>query len=417
MLGRAITGLIMVWAFTAEVSAQSITALPAIGPEVSVHIDTALAPVSIADLPEPPLQDYAYLDAFQARLDEVMTRPESVGLAVAVLDRGAPILVYVAGEEEAGSGRPITEETLFRAASVSKGMTGTLFAILEAQGRLDMDASVPRELLPLPRMRSATVLEVLSQRTGLPPHALDRAMERGGNVSELRSRIWQQRPICQPGTCYSYQNVAFGSLEVIAAQAAGLDFATALRAHVFERIGMPHASVGAEALRASESWARPHRRRDRTRDGLPQAGDPSSSYDATPAAASVNVSITDMIAWAQAQLGTSGRLPADILERIQTSQGDTPTQTRRLYRLEDRIESTGYGLGWRVYNWSGRRLLTHSGYLSGYGAQIYLEPETGFAYVALWNNDGSAPWWLFPTLMDLRTGDGPADWLDLLDED
>ena len=46
-----------------------------------------------------------------------------------------------------------------------------------------------------------------------------------------------------------------------------------------------------------------------------------------------------------------------------------------------------------------------------------MEPETGFAYVGLWNMDGDAPWWLFPTLMDLRMVDGPADWLDQLDED
>tara|TARA_R110002072_G_scaffold70115_4_gene169679 strand:+ start:7613 stop:8842 length:1230 start_codon:yes stop_codon:yes gene_type:complete len=397
--------------------AQPATVLSSAGPEVAAYIDAALSPVPAHLLDSPPPIEERYLDVFRARLDEVMTRRESVGLAVAVLERGVPVLVYVNGEEEAGSGRPITRDTVFRAASVSKGMTGTLLALLEAQGRVNLSDSVPRELLPLPRGQYASVAEVLSQRTGLRPHALDREMERGENVSELRGRLRSQPTVCRPGDCYSYQNIAFGSVEIIAAQAAGMDFATAMRAHVFERVGMHDASVGVSAMRQSPSWARPHRRRDRDADGMPQAGDPETVYDATAAAASVNVSINDMIAWAQAQLGTSSRLPPAVLARVQTSQGDTPSQTRRLYRLEDRIENTGYGLGFRVYDWSGHRLITHSGYLSGYGAQIYAEPDTGFAYVALWNNDGSAPWWLFPTLMDLRTGDGPGDWLDLLDED
>jgi len=41
-----------------------------------------------------------------------------------------------------------------------------------------------------------------------------------------------------------------------------------------------------------------------------------------------------------------------------------------------------------------------------------MEPETGFAFIGLWNSDGRAPWRLWPTVMDLRTGDGPGEWID-----
>ena len=61
--------------------------------------------------------------------------------------------------------------------------------------------------------------------------------------------------------------------------------------------------------------------------------------------------------------------------------------------------------------------MLHSGYLSGYGAQIVLEPETGFAFVALWNSDNRPAWWLWPTVMDLRTGDGPGSWIEDVMED
>lgn len=411
----AVLGLAL--ATTQAAAGQNTTAITAAGPQIAGYIETVVSPVPAHLLDVPDTGERAYLDRFRSRLDEVMARDESVGLAIAVLEQGQPVLIYVAGEEEAGSGRAITAQTVFRAASVSKGMSGTLLALLESQGRVNLTDPVPSELLPLPRGRQASVEQVLAQRTGLPPHTFDRDMERGGNVSQLRGRLSGQRATCAPGECYTYQNIAFGSVEIIASQAAGLDFPTALDTYIFQRVGMTDASVGVDALRESASWARPHRRRDRDAHGNPQAGDPATAYDATPAAASVNVSLNDMIAWARAQLGTSGRLPTQVLERVQTSLGDTPSQTRRLYRLEGRIENTGYGLGMRIYDWSGRRLITHSGYLSGYGAQIYMEPATGFAYVALWNHDGDAPWWLFPTLMDLRTGDGPANWLDLLDED
>lgn len=402
--------LLMLAGWTAPAAASS----PALYAQITPAVIAAMEPTLVL---HPPNYDtrLSYLTPFRARLEDVAARDYMAGLAVAVIDNGELVMVYTAGEEEAGSGRPITDRTLFRAASVSKGMTGTLMALLEHEGRLSLDESVPRELLPLPNGRSATVEQVLAQRTGLVPHALDRQMERGIELYDLRNRFRTQRAVCRPGACYSYQNVTYTSLETLGAQAAGLPFEQAMRAWLFERLGMEDATIGVDDLREAESWARPHRRRERV-GGLPVAGDPETAYDTTVSAAGVNVSLRDMIAYAQAHLGISGRLPQDVLARVHTSQGDTPEQTRRLYRLAERINETGYGLGWRTYDWNGRQLLTHSGYLSGYGAQIYLEPATGFAYVGLWNADGDAPWWLFPTLMDLRTGDGPGDWLDQLDE-
>ena len=66
-------------------------------------------------------------------------------------------------------------------------------------------------------------------------------------------------------------------------------------------------------------------------------------------------------------------------------------------------------MGWRIYDWeSERTLITHGGAIAGYGSHIVLEPETGFGFVALWNADFGLPRMLWPTAMDLRTGDGPG---------
>ena len=42
---------------------------------------------------------------------------------------------------------------------------------------------------------------------------------------------------------------------------------------------------------------------------------------------------------------------------------------------------------------------------------------TVFAFVALWNSDNRPAWWLWPTVMDLCTGDGPGDWIEEVMED
>jgi beta-lactamase class C len=131
-----------------------------------------------------------------------------------------------------------------------------------------------------------------------------------------------------------------------------------------------------------------------------------------PAAAGLALSLNDLIAWAQAHMDPARGLSATVTERAFTPQTDSRRETRRMRRL-GRVEDTAYGLGWRIYDWEGERtLIAHGGALAGYGSHIVIEPETGFAFVALWNADFGLPRLLWPTAMDLRTGDGPARFVD-----
>src|SRR5262245_6220424 len=71
--------------------------------------------------------DYALLDA---RLKQLIARPTMVGLAVGVVENGRITFLRGYGETRAGSGDPVTPETVFRWASVSKGVAATMVAKL-----------------------------------------------------------------------------------------------------------------------------------------------------------------------------------------------------------------------------------------------------------------------------------------------
>lgn len=363
------------------------------------------------DLPAPRQRiEYSYLDDLRTRLDMIVAADDRmVGLAAAVIENGEPVFIYTRGETAAGSGETVTRQTLFRAASVSKTFTGTLLGLLEAEGLIDLTAPIPGDVLRLNGSRQPTLEEIVSHRTGLPPNAYDLDLEAGQSPQRIRQRLADVDLMCPVGDCYTYQNVAFSAVESVVEQATGEDFASALRDWLIGPLGLPSASVGTAALMTSPSWARPHsgwRRESNT------PGDPETPYDSIPSASGLNLSLDDMILWAQIQLGAQPGLPEDVRARIHGPLTASLRETRRLGDLRQRVSSTWYGLGWRIYDWNGRTLVLHSGYLSGYGAQIVLEPETGFAFVALWNSDNRPAWWLWPTVMDLRTGDGPGDWLD-----
>ncbi|WP_291841924.1 serine hydrolase domain-containing protein [Maricaulis sp.] len=357
---------------------------------------------------------FPYLEMLEARLDRALADRRVVGLVAAVIEGGEPVFYYTHGETAAGNGETVTPQTLFRAASVSKTFTGTLLGLLEADGLVDLSQPVPGDVLRLQGARQPTLEEIASHRTGLPPNAYDLDLEAGQAPTRIRERLARVDLMCPVGDCYTYQNVAFSALESVVAQATGGDFASALRERLIEPLGLPAASVGTAALTASPSWARPHSGWRRLTN---RPGDPTSPYDSIPSASGLNLSLDDMVVWAQLQLGSRPGLPDAVRSRIHAPLTDTLRETRRLGELRSRVEQTWYGLGWRIYDWEGRTLVLHSGYLSGYGAQIVLEPETGFAFVALWNSDNRPAWWLWPTVMDLRTGNGPGTWLDRFEED
>jgi CubicO group peptidase (beta-lactamase class C family) len=49
-----------------------------------------------------------------------------------------------------------------------------------------------------------------------------------------------------------------------------------------------------------------------------------------------------------------------------------------------------YALGWRISVYHGQRFYTHSGGMLGFGAELLIFPDIGFAVVALANTGGTA---------------------------
>ncbi|MEO1040487.1 MAG: serine hydrolase domain-containing protein [Pseudomonadota bacterium] len=397
--------------FTASVAADDAALRQTQGEaEPGPWADGALVGMALAaSAPELDLTPPDYLEDLRYRLDQAATSERVVGLAAALIENGQVVMVYTSGEAAAGSGQAITPDTVFRAASVTKSFTGTLLAKLEADGLIDLDAPVPTSWLRLKADRQPTWLELVSHQTGLPPNAYDNLIEAGYAPDEVRERLAEVDLICPLGECYTYQNVAFAAAARLIEDATGLSYEEAVRRHLFEPYGLARAGIGEADLVRSDSWARPHRGWRRTRD---RAGNPRSPYDSIAPAASITLSLNDFIGWAQAHLSAAGGVPLAARDRAFAEHVRSPRETRNLRRLRGRVDDTAYGLGWRIYDWGDRRLIAHGGYLSGYGAHIVMEPETGFAFVALWNADARAPFRLWPTVMDLRTGDGPGDWID-----
>jgi beta-lactamase class C len=352
--------------------------------------------------------DYRLLDA---RLRQLMNKPAMVGLAVGVVENGRITFLQGYGETLKGSGDPVTPDTVFRWASCSKGVAATMVAKLAEQGKIDLSAPVanyaPDLKLPAGNENTATVGDLLSHRLGLYRNAYDNKLEEGQDPSLLRASLSQLNPTCAPGTCWSYQNVAYDASSEMVSRITRMPYEQAVKRYLFNPIGMTSGSVSLAGLEASKSWARPH---TVGRRPLPMV----DTYYKVPGAGGINSNIKDMSLWMLAQMGEMPDvIDGKTLDTIHAPYVVTPTERGRLRKFLERLGTAWYGYGWRSYDYAGHHIIGHRGGINGYRSLILFDPEKKSGVVALWNSNTSQPGGLEFEVMDMIYHLPFRDWLEL----
>ena len=349
--------------------------------------------------------DYRLIDQ---RLQTLAAQPEMAGLAVAIVEDGKLSFVKGYGVTDFDSNQPIDPHTVFRWASLSKGVAGTMGALLAAEGKLSLGDTVAQwgSSLRLPggAEQRLTVGQLLSHQTGLTKNAFDGRLEGGANPGALRMSLGQAPQQCVPGTCHSYQNVAFDAASEIEGKAGGKLYGDLVEDQLFKPLGMKNAGVGMDALTGGKDWAKPHRGH--------QERPLSEAYFRVPAAAGVSSSILDLERWMEAQMGLWPKVlsPAVLHEAHKVW-----VPTRRVYggALSRALKDPGYGLGWRSFTYQDHRLYGHSGAVDGYRSTMIYDPARKTGVVMLWNSNWGRPFAFPLEVMDNYYRIAPTDWLDL----
>jgi beta-lactamase class C len=352
--------------------------------------------------------DYSLLDQ---RLQQLIAKPSMVGLAVGVVENGRITFLRGYGESLEGSGDPVTPDTVFRWASVSKGVAATMVAKLAEQGKIDLQAPVanyaPDLKLPAGNEYKATVADLLSHRLGLYRNAYDNKLEEGQDPSFLRSSLSQLSATCPPGTCWSYQNVAYDASSEMVSRVTRMPYEQAVKTYLFNPIGMSSGSVSLAGLEANRSWAKPH---SAGKKPLPIV----DTYYKVPGAGGINSNVKDMALWMLAQMGEMPDvLDGRVLDTIHAPYVVTPSERGRLRKFLERLGTAWYGYGWRSYDYSGHHIIGHRGGINGYRSLILFDPEKKSGVVALWNSNTNQPGGLEFEVMDMIYRLPFRDWLEL----
>jgi beta-lactamase class C len=381
------------------------------GPAPADSAASTSVSVPIVDVPrQPSVIDYSRLDR---RLQELMGEQAMVGLAVGVVENGQIRFLKGYGETVAESNDPVTPNTVFRWASLSKGVAGDMVAKLVAEGKLSLDDPVGHYSfslrLPGGAEQRATVGDLLSHRLGLFAHANDSKLEDGQDPQLLRSSLSGLNLICPPGQCHAYQNVAYDAASEVVETVTGTSYQQAVLDRLFRPLGMRSATLTREGLESARSWAKPH-----TGGKHSRPVEVTDFYYRVPAAGGVNSSIKDLTIWLQAQMGQDKDVLApQALDIVRLERASTPGELGRMRKFRERLHSAKYGLGWRIYDYEGHRIIGHRGGVTGYRSLILYDPERKTGVVALWNSSTNQPGGLEFEVMDMLYRLQPRDWLAL----
>ncbi|MBK6708330.1 MAG: beta-lactamase family protein [Sphingomonadales bacterium] len=364
----------------------------------------------VEDLPDTPEEWQGRIDypAIEQQLAELSLRAEMAGLAVAIVEDGRLSFVRTYGFSDQSTGAQVTPQTVFRWASVSKTATGALAASLVNDGAVDLDRPVASwgTTLRLPGGAESRVTlgQLLSQQTGLTKNAYDERLEEGQSPARIRADLAAAPLQCEPGTCHTYQNVAFDAASEILGDAANRPFAEAVVDRFFRPLGMRSAGYGMDGLTGAKDWARPHHNRE--------VSEPKEAYWRVPAAAGVESNIVDFAKWMQAMMGES---PKTISPAVLKLTHGPRVATARLYGgdLKQALGDAHYGLGWRSFAYGGHHLEGHSGAVAGYRATMIFEPSTRTGVVAMWNSNWGFPFRIPFAVIDSYHNKQDSLWLDL----
>jgi CubicO group peptidase (beta-lactamase class C family) len=310
----------------------------------------------------------------EAAVAEEMSKQGIPGMSVAVGVNGRLVWSKGFGLADVENDVPVTSETMFRLASISKPVTAVAVMKLVEEGRLDLDWPIQEYCPTFPdKPWPVTVRQLLGHLSGVRHYSdaedQDEVRTYAGVVDGLSK--FAKDPLChEPGKAYTYTTYGYTVLGCAVEGASGKSYETFVLENVWTK-------AGATTARAEDRLAViPHRAAGYSlrRGVLGKANFYDNSYK-LPGGGWISTA-SDLVRFADALFVNGDLLARETVEAILT-----PLKTSD-------GASTDYGLGWSVEVQEGERLAWHSGGQNGVTTRLMYLPERR-AVVAVMCNLGS----------------------------
>jgi len=333
----------------------------------------------------------AAIKELEENVESVLKKNETPGLAVAIFSHDKIHCLKGFGVKRLGRVPPelIKPTTLFQAASISKPICATLLALFVEEGLCSLNDH-PAEFLPhifsKEKHTGLTLAHMLNHTSGLSYNDFEELIELYIPRQEILQKLQEAPSIAKSGEHYEYHNVVYGLIEDIISVITKQSFESVLQDKIFKPLGMKHASVGFPALLEASDRAYPHVENEQ--GGLDPAAHYSHAYYIFSAAGGINLSVSDLIPFAQLYMTQTPHLLSK--KTLDVLQSPTIEAMSSLPCVEDprgMVKKVWYGLGWMLMNYGTEHVVYHTGWLNGFRSFMGILPAHDMAIVILSNTN------------------------------
>ena len=321
-----------------------------------------------------------------AILERTTGQDRVAGLQAAVRLPDGQTWLGSAGSAQLDPQRPVTNDTVFSIASVTKTFIAALILELAQEGKLELDVPFGRYWADAPRKDTVTIRQLLSHTSGIynyfehPRYAqISRAWLRSVSAPGLASRehAWTYDEImdlvktgyCRAGECYHYSNTNYVILGRIAEAVGGAPLHEQLRRRFFKPLGLGDTVFQPAELPPPDAahgyWDYGTGYSDHTRDSRLRPFE--AALTVADAAGAIASTARDLSTWAAALYGGSVLAPESLAQ------------------MTTMLEPGLYGLGADVAVFAGHRAYGHRGGLRGFESSMWYFPDSGVSIVLLSN--------------------------------
>jgi CubicO group peptidase (beta-lactamase class C family) len=306
-----------------------------------------------------------------ADLFQTWNQPGTPGAAVAVIQHGKLVFEKGYGLANLEYDIPVTPQTVYHVASVSKQFTATALVLLEQESKLSLADDVHKYLPELPDYGHPITLRQLLQHTsgirdqwqtlGLAGWRLDDVITQ----QQILGLLFRQKELnFAPGTAHLYSNGGYTLAAEVVARVSGKPFPDFCQERIFGPLAMTHTHFHQDHRRIVHDRAYSY---EKSGEG----------YQASPlnyanvGATSLFTTASDLVRW---------------LDNFRESKVGGRAAIERLQ--EQAVLANGkkidYALGLVIGNYRGLKTVSHGGGDAGYRSYVlwFPEQELGIAVVS-----------------------------------
>ena len=324
-------------------------------------------------------------------------RLQPPGAVFGVVIDGELVWVKAAGVREKTNNAPVTPETVFRIASMTKSFTAMSILKLRDEGKLSLDDPVAKYVpevrkftYPTSDSPALTIRHLLTHSEGFPED--NPWGDRQLHQTDETIRAWLRAGIpfsTTPGTAFEYSNYGFAILGQIVAKISGRPYADYVRDNILRPLGMS-ASTFEQTSVSTQHVALGYRRES---DGWKP--EPILAHGSFGAMGGLWTNAPDLARYVAFLMSAfpprnepeRGPIKRSSAREMQQAWRASPASAFRPTvdgRLQLGVSAYGYGLGVSEDCRFGQ-VIGHGGGLPGYGSLMRWLPEYGVGLIAMGN--------------------------------